>query len=178
MNQDKIYFFGYGANRDVQKIGKILGKTPVSCTGAILEGYSLFYQKLEQIPDPAKGFLRSAWGEDFKAYTINPGSGITAGVIWEITKEDLEIIKKWEFDGIWRQVINIEIKTFEGKKLSAFTDKAINSNDCAGFYDGLNYPNNLNNQEGIVSEAEVAKEDIYRIEKLRELRKELFVVQS
>jgi hypothetical protein len=174
MEQNKTYFFGYGAYRDAQKIGKILGHVPPSCTGAIVGGYSLFYQTLEQIPAPAGTILKNVWGSDFKAYTINPGAGIVAGVLWEIDQTDLNAIKEWEFTGTWREIISVKTQTFDGREVEAFTEKAINSDVNEGFYDGLNYPNNLNLEKNPVTDAELAKADIYRIERLRELRKELF----
>jgi hypothetical protein len=110
MDQNKIYFFGYGANRDAQKISKVLGKTPIYHIGAELEGYQLVYQTLDQIPDPPRKLLEAAWGNTFKAYTINQGSGVVGGVVWEFEPEDLVVMKKWEFDGVWRQFIPVKIK--------------------------------------------------------------------
>lgn len=173
MQEDKIYFFGYGAYRDVQRISKILGHTPAFYSGAILTNFSLYYQSLNQIPLPAKKILSEAWGPEFKAYTIGSGNGIVAGVVWEITQADLELIKKWEFEGVWREIININVKTFDGKDVAAVSEKAINSSENEGPYDGLNYPNNINQEKHLVTDEETAKEDVYKIEKIKALRLEL-----
>ena len=176
MDTSKIYFFGYGANRDASKISKVLGKVPPFHFGAILENYSLFYQTLEQIPDPPKKILESAWGPAFKAYTLNPGQGIVAGIVWELEASDLQIIKDWEFDGIWREIIQVKVKSFDGKEIEAVTEKAIKSDLNSGFYDGLNYPNNLNMNQHLVTTMEQANEDLYRVEQLKKLRSELLSV--
>ena len=46
----KILFFGYGANKDVNRLKEILGKYPEDGQGAILENYNLAVQNLSQIP--------------------------------------------------------------------------------------------------------------------------------
>lgn len=170
-----IYFFGYGSYRDPQKLIKLLGKMPVLYSGSIIEGFSLNYQNLIQIPEKVNKILNNVWGQNFKSYTIHPQNGIVSGVVWKITKEDLSIIKEWEFDGIWREFIKVKTKCANGEIIEALTDKAINSNQNMGTYDGLNYPNNLNEMKNITTDSEINVEDIYRIEKLKELRVQLYL---
>jgi hypothetical protein len=172
---NNIYFFGYGSYRDPQKLIKLLGKMPVLYSGSIIEGYKLSYQNLNQIPKQVSKILNSVWGQNFRSYTINQQGGIVSGIVWKITPNDLEIIKEWEFDGIWREFITINAKCANGETVIALTDKAINSSQNLGSYDGLNYPNNLNGIKNITTDTEQQLEDVYRIEKLKELRVQLYL---
>lgn len=173
--KNKINFFGYGANRDILKIQKILGKIPAGGNGAVLANYALCYQRLNQIPEPAKGLLNDVWGEYFKSYTIVPGNGIVAGVIWEIEESDLELIKEWEFVGTWREIISIKVELFDSNQIDCVTEKAINTELVEASIDSLNYLNNLNS-DTYVTDVEKNQEDLYRIDKLIALRKQLTLV--
>jgi len=89
----KILFFGYGANKDVNRLKEILGKYPEGGQGAILENYNLAVQNLSQIPPLAQQILKRVWGNNFQAYTICRGNGFVEGRVWLIEEEDLEKIK-------------------------------------------------------------------------------------
>lgn len=96
----KILFFGYGANRSRNKLRTLLNRDPGENVGAVVEGYCLGIQTLKQIPEEIKGTLKSIYGENFKAYTLKKGRGIVSGSLWEISTEEIEVIKNWEFVGL------------------------------------------------------------------------------
>jgi hypothetical protein len=137
----KVLFFGYGAYRNKNKLAQVLGHTLGEGVGAVLEGYVLVYQTLNQLPANIGEFLRGVYGNDFKAYTIRKGSGVVSGIIWEITNEDLEIIKKWEFIPLspWREIVGINLKSSGGKEVKAFTEKAKDDQPATKITDGLDY---------------------------------------
>jgi len=125
----KIFFFGYGANKDARRLEEILGKPPEGGQGAILENFSLAIQNLSQIPPSARQILKKIWGDDFQAYTICKGTGFVEGKIWLIEEEDVKKIEQWEFvgDDNWREMTKTEVKTADGKTISVLTEKSRDS---------------------------------------------------
>lgn len=166
-----IYYFGYGANRERARIREVLGKEPQGGYGAVLEGFDLGYQILDQIPQKPQEVLRNAWGDRFKCYTLRRGKGLAVGVIWEMDQADLEIMKKWEFIGLWREIVQLSVKTFSGETIKAITEKAIDDKRVFGFVDGLNYENNLN-LDGIKTKLAMRDEE-YRKEEIAKIRTQI-----
>ena len=107
---------------------------------------------------------------DLIGWYIGIASIIVAGIIWKITAKDLGILREWEYDGVWREFIMVKARNFEDNIVNCLTEKAINSGSCSGYYDGLNYPDNLNPQNPFITQMEKKSEDLYKIDKLRELR--------
>lgn len=139
------YYFGYGILREPTIINEILGYAP-KYHGAILENYDLGYQILDQIPEKPRKILEKIWGIGFKAYTIKAGQGVVAGVIWELTEQDLELIKQWDFVGSWREVIKVKIKLFNENIIDAITTKVYDEQEIKKYVDSIIYENNLNPQ--------------------------------
>ncbi len=135
----KILFFGYGANRNKNKISQITGENPGDGIGAILEGHRLAFQTLKQIPPPVNKFLEKVWGLHFKAYTIRKGKGIITGVIWQLSEDGFSKIKEWEFIGLWRELVEIKVRTTDDISLTVLTEKAPESHPITEFIDGLLY---------------------------------------
>jgi hypothetical protein len=136
---DKKLFFGYGANRSRSKITQIIGHDPGEGVGAILEGYALHNQKLDQIPDPAKAILTKLFGHSFQAYTIRPGEGIVGGIIWSFTQEDLKKIEEWEFVGVWREIVEVIVKSEDLYTVKVLTEKVFDKFSVSNKVDGLYY---------------------------------------
>lgn len=135
---NKILFFGYGANRNINKMFQTIGSRPEG-KGAVAEGFRLAYQSFDQIPEPAKSVLKKIWGSEFRAYTLKEDDGMVVGELWEITKDDFQKIKEWEFIGVWRELIEVVVKTSSGEKMLAFTDRAPDTHPVSGYVDGLSY---------------------------------------
>lgn len=135
----KVLFFGYGAYRNKGKISQVLGHNPGEGVGAVLEGYVLVYQTIDQLPESLREFFRGVYGNDFRAYTIRKGEGVVSGMLWEINDEDLVTLKKWEFEGIWREVVEVTVKSSGGKDARAFTEKANGDQPFHEITDGLSY---------------------------------------
>ena len=135
----RILFFGYGANRDGNKIAQITGEDLRESVGAVLEGYKLAYQTLDQVPQPARDVLKDTWGNTFRAYTLRKGEGVTQGVIWPVSEEGLKKIEEWEFIGSWRELIKVRVRTFDNTELTVYTEKIPEDTPTVGFIDGLRY---------------------------------------
>lgn len=139
------YYFGYGILREQVFVNEILGYIP-KCHGAILENFDLGYQILDQIPKLPRSFLLKIWGVGFKAYTVRSGKGIVDGVIWELTDQDIELIKQWEFVDSWREILNVKVKLFNGNMINAVTTKTYDEQEVEKYVDNIIYENNLNPQ--------------------------------
>lgn len=138
LSMDKCLFFGYGSNRNRSKIRQIIGRDPGDGVGAIVEGYSLYIQNLEQIPEPAQSDLKNTFG-DFRAFTMRAGRGIIAGIIWSITPEELEVIKQWEYVGIWREIVEITVKSEDFYAVKVLTEKSMDIYPISEKTDGIVY---------------------------------------
>ena len=175
---DQTLFFGYGAYRDRKRIEIIFNLSKFTGDdlkveggfGARADGYVLAVQNLDQIPKDSRRSLLEVWGENFRCYTIKPGVGQVAGVLWGLNAKQFQAFKEWECDGVWREFVEIEIITTDQHKLKAFADKAINDNEIAQIVDGLNYESNLNLQG---MKKSMPDDDEYRIKRLQEVRLEL-----
>lgn len=109
-------------------------------------------------------------GQKFRAYTLKPGSGQVTGILWALNEKQFEALKNWEFDKLWREIIEVEVVTTDLRKLKAYTEKALTNPEVIQIVDGLNYESNLN-KEGMKPEAQ--KDDEYRIKELQLVREEL-----
>ena len=135
----QVMFFGYGGNRNRDKIKHVIKRDPGLGIGSIVEGYKLGTQNLNQIPSPASDLLRKIWGNQFMAYTLRKGSGIVSGILWEINDQELDLIKEWEFIGAWRELEKVKVKTSDGNEIDAITEKVSDIHPISSFVDGLNY---------------------------------------
>lgn len=138
-SMDPVFFFGYGAYRNREKIRQVIGRNSQLEFGAILEGYQLCFQSITHIPQKPQEILRYLYGESFKAYTVQKGEGIVAGVVYKIEQEDLENIRKWEFVGLWREIIAVSVRTAGEKTIQVLTEKAMNDTVISETVDGLCY---------------------------------------
>jgi hypothetical protein len=182
---DKTLFFGYGAYKDkkrIEVIFRISGFTGDDLEieggfGARTDGYVLAIQNLQQIPEASRKSLMEVWGGNFRCYTIKPGIGQVAGVLWTLNEKQFQALKEWECDGVWREFVEVEVITTDQHKLTAFADKAINDNEVAQIVDGLNYESNLN-LEGMKKRTNNDDSDEYRIQELQKVRTKLAQVTT
>lgn len=161
-----VNFFGYGANRDVRRMEFILQIRPEGGYGAILTGYRLGYQTLDQIPEPAKSVLTKVWGKNFRAYTLKKGSGMVNGAIWHLDKAGIEKIKEWEFIDNWRVLIEVQVRLSDNITVTALTDMVKTPGSISAYVDGLSYPDKLNLNEPVRCERE-GLDDLKELERLR-----------
>lgn len=177
---DKILFFGYGAYQDRERVEMALKVSGFEGEdlkfkggyGARLDGMLLAIQKLKQItPSDVQKVLERVWGENFLCYTLKPGNGQVAGVIWELTPKQFEVIKENEFIGTWREIVEAEAITTDQKHIKVLTEKAFDNAPISDIVDGLNYEANLN-KDGRKTPDEY-KDDEYRLNTLKKVREEI-----
>lgn len=170
-----INFFGYGAYRNQERLEQVLGHEISGGVGAQLTGYQLAYQLLNDIPEPPREILRSVWGEGFRAYTLksNP-DGLVVGRLWQILTKDIPAIKEWEFDGQWRELIQVSVKASDGSEFTAYTDKALDKFMIHGNADGLNYQDLINERQPLFFK----EDEVRKSAELTKVRKQLEMMKQ
>jgi len=173
VSDTKVMYFGYGATRDSGVISIILGKPESALVGrkAVLEGFDLAIQRLDQVPDvilptapsaiSVRESLRKVWGDNFRSYVLKPNSGgRVSGIIWELTPEDIERIKDWELlDFGWFEDTNGEAITPEGNRIPVVTEKIRSDQEVDQVVDGLEYETWLEDPEKFKAVAEKARHE-------------------
>lgn len=174
-----VLFFGYGPNKDKRRLQDIFKASGLQGEelivrggkGARVDNYVLAIQAFEQLPQQIKSTIDKVWGDKFRSYTLKAGKGQVAGVIWELTEEQYKVLKDWEFEGVWREMKQVEVVTSDQQNLKVLTEKIIDDSTVKEIVDGINYEANLN-KEGMRDNKEI-KEDEYKIYELKRVREEL-----
>lgn len=175
----RVLFFGYGPNKDKKRLQDVFRASGLQGEelevkggkGARIDNYVLAIQAFEQLPQEIRGTIEKVWGDKFRSYTMKPGKGQIAGVLWELTEKQYQALRDWEFEGIWREMKQVEVVTSDQQNLKVLTEKIIDDSAVKEIVDGINYEANLN-KEGMRDKAEI-KEDEYRIYELKRVREEL-----
>ena len=162
---DYVYYFGYGANRDLDMIKAITGSDPVWGKEAILKGYKLYLQPLKNIIDPkdfgqndsfgARTRLKGKWGEDFKSYVVkkDPSSSV-AGTIWKFSVSDLRWVNNWELvDFGWYKVTLDFAETKDGEKYLCYVQYLTENDKPGEEVDGFNYETYINDKQEMLDVA-------------------------
>jgi hypothetical protein len=163
---DSVLFFGYDIHREGSLISQIIGRHP-NGIAAIIQGYTLCSQRLDQVPNPAQGILRSVFGDSFQSYTLRKGNGIVLGTIWELTDEDLSKIKEFEFEGVWREFFEVEVLSSGMKNVRCITEKVYDNQEILEVVDGLDYDLFLNKKSEQVNSEQLQKYTTDQIEQIK-----------
>lgn len=121
----KIIYFGYGANRSLEMMQAITGNTDLVGYPAVLKGFKLCIQRLDQTPIKVQKILRQSWLDNFESYIIAPGEekDEVLGTIWELTSLERELVRNWELiDMGWYKDMVIKVTTQDGRKIDAQTE--------------------------------------------------------
>jgi hypothetical protein len=169
-NSTDIYYFGYGAGRDKKRMAAIIRHQPEGGLGAILNNYRLYIQKLDDIPEIPQKILSDIWGSEFRAYTVRKSQGRVAGVIWKLSALDIKRVKEWEFVGLWRELVQIEVDMYNGQVIKAITDVAAEPSSVSVVVDGINYQDNLNYNAIHENSVTNADDDEYRMKEIAKIR--------
>ncbi len=140
-------FFAYGPAADPDVITAITGRKPLDSRPAILSGFVLCIQGVNDIPDlkipglpqTARQIIRESWGADFKMYVIRKGDGKVKGVVYTIRKEDMGAMEDWELVNFkWYSVMNGNA-TFDDGSTREVIAVAIKDQSIEKEVDGLDY---------------------------------------
>ncbi len=170
---ETVLYFGYGANRDPQMIAAILGRPAKELVGqqAVLEGYRLAIQRLDQVPDtvlpkaPApispRALLKECWDDDFKSYVaLADPEGKILGTIWEMTRDERERVRDWELvDFGWYVDYEGYAVTAEGARVPIIGERLGDGQTVDHEVDGMDYETWLQDPEKFKIIAEKARRE-------------------
>lgn len=102
-----IYYFGFGTNKDLAMMEHMIGRKNITGEPGKLPGYDVCIQLTKQFrteipadspfPVSPHDLILKSWGPDFEMYVSKPNpDGVAYGTIWEITIEELELVREWE----------------------------------------------------------------------------------
>lgn len=155
----KVYFFGYGADREPDMIEAIIGHRPRVVGPAVLEDYELRVQSVHEITQAGnnpKQSLNKAWGSSFKSYVIVPQPGaIVTGTLFRLSLHYRHLIDKWELvDRGWykRALVEVQLKGM-GKLYHAETQVLGGRQYATHIADGLHYESWLQTKQHFIQMA-------------------------
>jgi len=127
-----IKYFGYGSNKDLDMMTHMVGRDDLKGEPGKLLGYELCVQRLDQIRDKKpvspREIVRSGFGDTFYLFVARekPGSEIN-GTIWDLTPEELELVKNWEMTDLGMQEeVNAKATDLQGNIIDVETQAVIN----------------------------------------------------
>jgi hypothetical protein len=105
--QKTILYFGFGTNKDLEMMEHMIGRKKIKGIPGILVGYEVCIQRADQFrkdippttpyPVSPKDLILKSWGPNFEMYVSRPNpTGLAYGTIWEITPEELKLVREWE----------------------------------------------------------------------------------
>lgn len=147
-------FFCYGPGADLDVVTAEIGHPPISGRPAVLHGFKLGIQGVENIPDKkvpvpghpekispvtARSIIIDSWGKDFEMYVVREGEGEVRGTVWTIKKSDLAPIEDWELvDFGWYSIVRGVVTLENGEKRDVWTI-AVKDQGVRREVDGMNY---------------------------------------
>ena len=169
---NKILYFGYGANSRKKMMEVITGNRNLVGYPAILKGFILCIQRLDQIPDsvlsssPApispRQLLKESWPDSFESYIIKSASKTdeVAGTIWELTFQERELVRDWELiDFGWYRDIKTKALTEDGREVEVETEGLRDGQEVDRVVDGKNYEPFINPLKDFQRVAEKARRE-------------------
>lgn len=102
-----INYFGFGTNKDLDMMAHMIGRDNIKGEPGKLIGFEVCIQRTDQfrteIPKTSpinvspKDLILNSWGPNFEMYVSRPNPDAVAyGTIWEITEDELELVREWE----------------------------------------------------------------------------------
>ncbi len=160
--EETVEFFCYGPGADLDVVTAEIGHPPIAGKPAVLHGFRLGIQGVENIPDKqmpvpghpekmlpdtARGIIGESWGPGFEMYVVREGEGEVRGTVWTIKKSDLPPIEDWELvDFGWYSTVRGGVTLENGERRDVWTI-AVKHQSVRREVDGMNYDNWLGRGE-------------------------------
>jgi len=144
----KVFYFGYGANRDAEMINALIGRKPKG-KPAKLFAHKLYVQAWTDIPNEVRDELSPHWTDTFKSYIVCPtenSSDFVVGKLWEISRSERKILDAWEVSGKWYDIDVLQYEDNDGVNVQIevpMIKNAGNSKQVSGKY----YKNFINSKD-------------------------------
>ena len=124
MSSHTVKMFSYVVKENIEGIRALLGRRKLVYEDAVLQGYELCVQRVEQVSDSVplssplnvspRKLLEKTYSPDYELYTIRPHTGVTvSGIIWYISPEEYEV---------WREIELIDYGLSEDITAKAITE--------------------------------------------------------
>ena len=156
--EDKIKYFGYGANSDPEMMEAVTG-TKLEGTPFVLKGFRFGILRLPELPRNVQRILRQDWDSNFRIYSLVRGADNNSvrGVLWELTDQQLALVHNWELIGLLPQEFTVYV---EGENSNIFGARTVMITDPIArmIVNGESYPPFLNDRERMLSVARRSRE--------------------
>ena len=171
--ENKVTYFAYGANRDPRMMAWITGNENLIPKPAVLEGFTLCVQRLDQVPDTPfptspvplspRGILKQSWPDTFTTYIIKEDpKGKVAGNIYELTLLERELVRDWEMiDYGWYKDYRGKAKIQEGREVDVQIEGLREGQEVDREIDGMDYETWLNPPEDFKRVAEKSRREYF-----------------
>lgn len=132
-----IKYFGYGSNKDLDMMAHMVGNSNLKGVPGKLLGYELCIQKIDQIRNTipenspldksAQETVRDAFGDGFELFIAREKEGgVIYGTIWDLTPEELNLVKEWELvDAGMQEEVQATALDDQGTKVDVETQAVI-----------------------------------------------------
>jgi len=177
-NKATIKFFGFGTNRDLEMMQHMIGREDIKGEHGRLMGYELTIQRADQFrteipatsPNPKmspRDLIISNWGSKFEMFTSRPNpTGVIYGTIWDITPEELELVRGWEIVdfGCQEDAYGTAI-TDDGRSVKVITQSFLKPAEIDRVITGDDYKTYIWDKEVMLKKADQVRLDYLKMKK-------------
>lgn len=168
----KSRFFAYGPTRDIRVLRALTGSQTLLGHEAVLKGYKLGLQRLDQVPSvrtvapkSPQEILKETWPAGFEFHVVLPeekGEGV-AGTVVELTPQEAELFKDFELiDLNWYKDGKGKVVTSDGQELEVNVPVLREGQEISREIDGINYDPWFNcKPEDFIRVAEKARREFF-----------------
>lgn len=171
-----IKFFGYGSNADKDMMVHMVGREDLKGESGKLIGYQLCIQSLDQIrniipptsplKESPQQIIRKKFGDKFDLFIAVPKpDAVVYGTIWELTPEEIELVKNWELVdfGMQEEVQAMAINS-NGELLQVETQAVVDPPaEYHTVIEDNGYPRYIVDKELILKTADEVREDYLKM---------------
>ncbi len=127
------------SNEDLIK--NLTGQIVLDGKAALLDGYDLVVQRLDQVPESIQPILRRSWGDNFESYNVVSGEGTIRGIRCKITQDQWNRLNDWEFGEFgWFVPKEVQIRDQETGQIEKIVTFVMGEGQAYDRkVDGLNY---------------------------------------
>lgn len=171
-----VKYFGYGSNADKDMMVHMVGREDLEGEPGRLIGYQLCVQSLDQIRDiipptsPIKDsprtVIRRNFGDKFDLFIIiAKPDAVAHGTIWELTPEEIDLVKNWEMvDCGMQEEVQAMAMNSNGELIQVETQAVVDP--PADYYvvvEGNDYPRYVADKEKMLKTADEARQNYQKV---------------
>jgi len=172
--QEKIYYFGYGTNKDLAMMQHMVGRKDLTGEPGVLLDYELAIQNFNQIrgeikngspaPVSPRQIIEEGFDNTFELFVARPKKGAKChGTIWHLTPHEFELTREWELVdfGMYEDAKGLAVNE-AGDEFPIVTQALINKpDDIDRVVEGADYEPYLVPKDKILDKADQVLEDYY-----------------